>query len=410
MKLTSEFIRAIPKTDLHVHLDGSVRLPTLIDLARQTGVKLPSMTESGLRELVFKNRYNDLTEYLAGFGYTTAVLQSPESLERVACELAEDALAEGVRYIEVRFAPQLHCSPDFHIRQVLMAVNAGLERAGKRFNNRGEVRDGSEPPFHYGIIACALRTFSSEFSVYYKNFFAAHEYSSRRSIASLASLELAHAAVRLRDELGIPIVGFDLAGEEAGHPAEVHSEAYKYAHKHFMKKTVHAGEAFGPESIFQAITDLHADRIGHGYHLFSIDKLGPWIEGASRERYVSNLANYIADRRITIEVCLTSNLQTMPMLTDLRAHAFGKMLASRLSTTLCTDNRTVSQTTVSREIQLAVEHFDISPRELRNIIIYGFKRSFFHGTYLEKRAYVRRIIDYYDSVAKHPSGGLMERN
>jgi adenosine deaminase len=172
-------------------------------------------------------------------------------------------------------------------------------------------------------------------------------------------------------------------------------------------KTVHAGEAYGPESIFQAITDLHADRIGHGTLLLQTDMIAdPAIQ--DREKYVEELTQYIADRRITLEICLTSNMQTNPRLEHLEDHPFMGMRERRLSTTFCTDNRTVSNTTVSNEIELAVRHLDLTPTELKGSVIYGFKRSFFPGSYLEKRRYVRKIIDYYEVLqAKHPE--LRER-
>jgi adenosine deaminase len=174
-----------------------------------------------------------------------------------------------------------------------------------------------------------------------------------------------------------------------------------------MKKTVHAGEAYGPESIFQAITDLHADRIGHGYYLLS-PRMVKAASIADKEGYVRRLAEYIADRRITVEVCLTSNLQTNPHLKDIAQHAFRDMRAWRLSTTICTDNRLVSRTTVTRELVLAIKHFGLTSRELRQIIIYGFKRSFYPGNYVQKRSYVRRIIDFYGEVEKAhmPPGGF----
>ncbi|HOU52679.1 MAG TPA: adenosine deaminase family protein [Myxococcota bacterium] len=403
-------IRALPKTDLHVHLDGSLRIPTLIELARQRGVALPSETEEGLRELVFKDRYANLVEYLAGFNYTTAVMQDPEALERVAYELAEDNYAEGVRYFEVRFAPQLHCNSRMGMDEVLKAVNRGLQRATRKWNRKlteGGAGRPSEPEYVYAITVCALRYFNSHMSEYYRDWGRVHPYTPEPQIFGLASLELAQAAVAIRDRHGIPISGFDLAGREKGYPAETHREAYAYAHKNFLKKTVHAGEAYGPESIFQAITDLHADRIGHGYYLLSPNMVTS-AHVQDRQEYVRRLAEYIADRRITIEVCLTSNLQTNPRIGDLGRHAFRKMREARLSTTLCTDNRLVSNTTVSKEVRLAVEHFGLTSRELRNIIIYGFKRSFYPGSYTEKRNYVRKIIDFYDQVEKDhmPPGGF----
>lgn len=400
--ITRAIIEKLPKTDLHVHLDGSLRISTLIDLAKEYKVPLPSYTEEGLKEKVFKDKYNSLAEYLKGFSYTVAVLQSEVALERVAYELALDNLAEGVRYFEVRFAPQLHVHYHLSMENVMKSVNRGLARAKTAFNNRPEVVSGKEPPFEYAIVVCALRFFTEGSSEYYDKLLHVHHFSPPERIFALASLELAHAAVRIRREHGIPIQGFDLAGLEAGYPAEDHVEAYQYAHKNFMKKTVHAGEAYGPESIFQAITDLHADRIGHGTFLLDTSMISdPTIE--DKVRYVNELAQYIADRRITLEICLTSNLQTNPHLSSLEEHSFTAMRAARLSTTFCTDNRTVSNTTVSKEIELAVQHLGMTPQDLKRTLIYGFKRSFFPGTYLEKRQYVRKIIDYYEFIeAEYP--------
>ena len=149
--------------------------------------------------------------------------------------------------------------------------------------------------------------FTADFSRYYDTLFAAHPYTRPKNLYAMASVDLARAAVLARDTLGLQVVGFDLAGEEAGYPASAHKAAFELAHKHFLKRTVHAGEAYGPESIFQAITDLHADRIGHGTYLLEADQIqDPEIE--DREHYVDMLGNYIADRRITLEVCLTSNV------------------------------------------------------------------------------------------------------
>jgi adenosine deaminase len=282
---------------------------------------------------------------------------------------------------------------------VLRAVNRGLKRAQTEFNREVARAKGDAPDFKYGIIVCAMRMFQRGFSEYFKNLMDAHRYSPHKEIYALASLELARAAVKARDEYGLPVVGFDLAGEEAGYPADDHVEAFRFAHKHFLKKTVHAGEAYGPESIFQAITDLQSDRIGHGTYLLDPHMITD-EEIEDREAYVEGLSQYIADRRITLEICLTSNLQTNPQMTSLGEHSFKKLRKARLSTTICTDNRTVSNTTVTNEIMLAVEHLELDHHDLKSIIIYGFKRSFMPGTYLEKRAYVRKVIDYYDSVQK----------
>ncbi len=390
-------IRRLPKTDLHVHLDGSLRLGTLIELAKERKVELPAYTDEGLRELVFRKSYENLAEYLEGFQYTVGVLTDAEAIERAALELAEDCQAEGVRYLEVRFAPQLHISKHFDIGQVVAAVDRGLRRAAEAFNGREAVVSGEEPPFAAGIILCAMRFFRPGFSKAYKRFFEVLSEAPSDEIYAMASEEVARAAARLRGE-GLLVVGIDLAGQEKGFPAHIHKMAYQVAHEAFLGKTVHAGEDYGPESIFQAIGDLHADRIGHGTWLFDATKIyDPRVE--DRAGYVEALAEFIADKRITIEVCLTSNQQTVPELAkDLSAHPFGEMRRRRLSTTFCTDNRLVSSTDVSREISRAAEAFELTPREIRDMLIYGFKRCFFPGSYLEKRTYVRKVIDYADRI------------
>jgi adenosine deaminase len=397
--ITKEFVERIPKTDLHLHLDGSLRLRTLIELADAQGIPLPARDEAGLLRTVFKSKYGSLTDYLKGFAYTTAVLQIPAALERTGYELALDNQAEGVRYIEVRFAPQLHQNARMTCIEAMAALDRGLRRAKAEFNARPEVRSGAEPPFEYGIIACAMRMFDFGFSQYFDALLDVHAHCDRKEVFALASQELVRAAVEAKAKHGLPIVGFDLAGAEAGFPAEDHALSYALAHKNFLNKTVHAGEAYGPESIFQAITDLHADRLGHATHLFDADMIkSPEIK--DKQAYVDNLVQFIADRRITIEVCLTSNLQTNPAIRALSRHSFRLMRKAKLSATFCTDNRTVSRTTVSDEILKAVRAFRISPSELKNFIIYGFKRSFFPGTYIKKREYVRQIINYYDTIER----------
>lgn len=395
--LTPELIRRLPKTDLHLHLDGSMRIPTLIEMARAMKVKLPSETEAGLRETVFREHYADLGEYLHGFKYTCAVLQSAENLERAACELAEDNQAEGVRYIEVRFAPQLHAHDELDTVEVLRAVDRGLRRAKETFNRRPEVAGGAEPPFDYGIIACAMRYFDHRFSSFHKAFMEAHRYSPPDRVCGLATMELVLAAERARDHHGVPVVAIDLAGPEDGYPPRDHRDAYRYAHRRFFRKTVHAGEAYGPESVFQAITELHADRIGHGTLMLDPTAIRSKAI-ADREDYVRDLAEFVADRRITIEVCLTSNQQTNPAFRRLEDHPFRKMMEHKLSVTLCTDNRLVSNTTVTDEIVKAVETFGLSVGDLKNIIVYGFKRSFCPGDYATKREYVRRCMDYFERL------------
>ncbi len=397
--ILQQFIRAIPKTDLHVHIDGSLRISTLIELAKEAKVELPSYTEEGLRKEVFKDQYASLVEYLRGFDYTTKVMQNLENIERISYEMAQDAIAEGVRYIEPRFAPQLHTSKDRSIADVCAAVHRGFERAKSEYNRSEAVLSGNDIPFEYGIIVCAMRFFTPASSEYFGKISEVMASAAQVDIQAQASLELARAAVAARNNLGLPIVGFDLAGAENGWPAGDHFAAYAYAHKNFLKLTVHAGEAYGPESIFQAITDLHADRIGHGTYLFDVSAVTtPSI--TDKRRYVEDLASYIAHRRITIEVCLTSNMQTNPALTNLSRHPFKDMVANKLSTTICTDNRLVSNTDVSNELSLAIRHFNLSPNDIKNIVVYGFKRSFYPGSYKEKREYVHKAIDRYERLEK----------
>ncbi|KAA3608107.1 MAG: adenosine deaminase family protein [Planctomycetota bacterium] len=395
--LTEAFLRALPKTDLHVHLDGSLRPETLLELAAERKVELPSQTVEGLMELVFKEQYRDLPEYLQGFAYTTAVLQDPESLARCAYELCQDAQEEGVRYMEIRFAPQLHTRPGFGIGEVLQAVASGMARAEKEFNQRPEVMRGSEPPFRAGILVCALRFFDQPFSRTYRELLDALADLPQEKVFGLASEALVRASVRARDDFGVAVVGVDLAGQEKGYPAEDHREAYRLAHQAFLGKTVHAGEDYGPESIFQAITECYADRIGHGTWLFQEDRIrNSAIDDPGA--YIDALVQYIADRRITMEVCLSSNLQTLPVLGKIEDHPFGKMRAAKLSATFCTDNRLVTRTSVTREVQRAVAAFHLNAKELGDLLVYGFKRSFFPGPYLEKRQYVREVLDYRDAV------------
>ncbi|MDR0735116.1 MAG: adenosine deaminase family protein [Elusimicrobiota bacterium] len=392
------FLAKIPKADLHLHLDGSLRLTTLIELAKKEGVALPAYTPQGLQKTVFKEKYKNLGEYLRGFSYTTAVMQRAENIERIAYELARDCLAEGVRYIEVRFAPQLHYSyakkltPDAAVR----AAARGLRRAQREHNQSAAVKSGTDIEFHYGLILCAMRSFSRETSPYYAYLFQTLVHADKEQIFAIASDELARAAVALKKE-GLPIVGFDLAGEEAGYPAEEHRRAYQYVHEAFIRKTVHAGEAYGPESIFQAITDCHANRIGHGTFLFDYKMIkDKKITGG--KKYVEELASYIAGERIGVEVCITSNLQTLPSIKTVAAHPVGRMIKAGLSVSICTDNRLVSATSSTKELELLCNNIKLTQKQLRNIVIAGFKGSFFPGSYNDKRRFIAAVVARYDTL------------
>jgi len=227
----------------------------------------------------------------------------------------------------------------------------------------------------------------------------AHEPADR--IQQMASVALAHAAVLSRDEDKVQVVAIDIAGAEFGFEATVHKDAFEIAHRHFMDKTVHAGEGYGPESINQAVRDLHAERIGHGFHLFSkhLIKNERNLGKDGGEEFMKRLVKRVCDHRITLEVCLTSNLNTMPEL-SLKDHTFSKLLEHHVSVTLNTDNRLVSNTSVTNEIRKAIDTFHLSSKQLKDIVITGFKRSFFPGSYEERRCYVRRVMDYYDKIAE----------
>lgn len=398
------FLKAMPKADLHLHLDGSLRPASLIEMAQRSGVELPSYTVEGLYDLVFKESYQNLGEYLHGFQYTCAVLRDMENLEQAAYDLAQDNLAEGVVYIEVRFAPQLMMDPtrgiDFDT--VMHAVNRGLARAQAEYNGQAEVRSGQRPPFNYGIINCAMRMFGRKgFSPYYTQLFQMLRDHEPKDVIKAAAMEMIRASVRLRDEEGLPIVGLDIAGQEMGYPAHEFKEVYEYAHQNFMLKTVHAGEAYGAESIFEALTLCYADRLGHGYSLFSPELIQD-ERITDKHEYARRLASFIADRRIAIEVCMTSNLQTNPTIGSAQNHNFKHMYNNRIATVICTDNRLVSRTTVTQEYELALSAVDVPLKRLKDMVAYGFKKNFFAGDYIAKRAYAKQVLQYFDKiVAEH---------
>ncbi len=397
--IDTAFIRAIPKTDLHMHLDGSIRLSTLVEEAARQQIDLPASTESGLKKTVFKDAYNNLAEYLKGFALTCSILNDLKVLERVAYELVQDNIKDGIRYAEIRFAPQLHLNGGLGMRDILCAVNRGLSRGQWEFNESDAVQKGEDLPFEYGIITCAMRRFNDKMGDYYAGLIHSMPHAPEREVYAAASLDLVRAVVQIKEDEQLPIVGFDLAGEESGYPAIYHKRAFQYAHGYFLRKTVHAGEAYGPESIFQAITKCHANRIGHGTFLFATEQVrDPDIPNPTR--YVDELAEYIANQRITLEVCLTSNLQTIPSITSIEHHPITKMLEHNLSISICTDNRLVSHTTVNHELELLTRHLPITAHQFRNIIIAGFKGSFYPGRYNEKRAFVRRVIDRYENLER----------
>jgi adenosine deaminase len=320
-RLDRELLRRLPKAELHCHLDGSVRPRTLIELGEEQGVSMPARDEATLRTYMIVNDARNLEDYLARFEVTLAVMQRGNALERIAYELAEDAAAEGVRYIEVRYSPVLNARGGLSLGEAVEAPLRGLDRAQR----------------DYGIvtrvIVCGIRTMSPDIS-----------------------LELAKLAVAYR---GRGVVGFDLAGGEAGNSASRHVRAFEYARCNDMACTCHAGEGDGAQSVREAVHVCGANRIGHATRL---------IEDQS-------LMEYVNDRRIALEICLTSNVQTRA--TDsYETHPLREFYDRGLNVVLNTDNRLMSGTTLVDEYEHAATRLGFGFDELARIALNGFESAF----------------------------------
>jgi adenosine deaminase len=316
-----ETLRQLPKAELHCHLDGSVRPQTLLELAAEYDVEMPRRDAAALLEFMTVRNARNLEDYLARFEVTLSVMQRPEALERIAFELAEDAHRDGVWYIEVRFSPILNIRGGLSTNEVVYAVAQGLERAERQ----------------YGVIArviiCALRDLSPD-----------------------VSMELSRLAVASRH---MGVVGFDLAGGERGHPASRHHRAFEHARLHDMACTCHAGEGDGAQSIREAVHVCCADRIGHGTRLFEDEAL----------------LDYVNDRRIAVEVCLTSNVQTKAA-PSYGGHPLREYYEAGLNVVLSTDNRLMSATTLTDEYMHAADNVGLSLADLSRIAINGFESAF----------------------------------
>ena len=321
LSIFSNKLRQLPKAELHCHLDGSVRPETLFELAREHRVPLPRQTPEELRHFMRVDDAQNLEDYLRRFDVTISVLQSEEALERVAYELAEDASEDGVRYIEVRNAPILNVVQGLTLVQAVEAPLRGLQRAEKDFGITAR------------FIIAGLRQFPPE-----------------------NSLELARLAVEFKDD---GVVAFDLAGGEKGNPASRHAEAFRYAREHNLAVTVHAGEGDGPESIREAVHVCGANRIGHGTRLIEDPEL----------------TDYVNDRRIALEVCLTSNVQTR-VADSYETHPLREYFDRGLNVTLNTDNRLMSATTLTDEYVHAAEKLGFTVEELAGIALNGFESAF----------------------------------
>ncbi len=330
-----ELIEKLPKTDLHVHLDGSLRLKTILDLADKQKVELPSYDEDGLREAMnLGKNCGTLVEYLKAFDVTLRVMQTEESLTRIAYELAEDAAKENVRYMEVRYAPMLHTQRGLSLTRVVEAVLSGLRAAQK------------EHRIESNLIICGIR-----------------------NVSAASSLEMAELAVAYKNR---GVVGFDLAGAEYDHPAKHHKNAFQLVRDNNINVTIHAGEAYGPESIAQAVHVCGAHRIGHGCRL----------------REDGDLLHYLNDHRIPLECCPSSNVQTGAV-RDLATHPLKLYANLGLRVTVNTDNRLVTDTSVSRELWLCHTQMGLGLDDLKQIITSGFKSAFlpFHV----KQQYLRSV-------------------
>jgi adenosine deaminase len=333
-------LQSLPKTDLHVHLDGSIRPATLFALAREQGVRLSVRGAADLRRFLGTLTAGvSLPRYLKAFDLTLKVLQESAALERTAFELAEDSHAESVRYIEVRYCPALHTRNGLTMEATVEAVTAGLDRAGREYGIRT------------GTIICGIRHLSPRLSV-----------------------KLAELAVAF---YGRGVVGFDLAGAEKDYPAKAHRKAFELVVRNNVNVTVHAGEAFGAPSIAQALHYCGAHRIGHG----------------TRLREDPAILDYVNDHRIPLEMCLTSNVQTGAV-ASLKSHPIREYLDRGLRVTLNTDNRLVSSTTMTRELERAVVALRLTPGDVRNVLLNGFKSAFL--PFREKGMLMRRAVREMD--------------
>src|SRR5271167_4486725 len=332
MKVDKEFLRSLPKVLLHEHLDGVLRPQTVIELARDVAYAgLPTSDPQELAQWFHRGaNQGSLGKYLEGFTHTIAVMQTEQALERVAYEQAEDLSKDGVVYFETRFAPVFHTQRGLTHQQVVSAVLQGLERGRKDFG------------ISSGLIICAMRNMD-------------------------VSLEMAELAVDFRAR---GVVGFDLAGEEGGYPPKKHVAAFHYIQRENFNITIHAGEGYGKESIWQAIQYCGAHRIGHGTRL--IDDIAV-VDGKAVK--LGDLAQYVLDKRIPLEICLLSNVHTgaTPSLAE---HPFKILYREKFRVTLNTDNRLMSNTSMTREFEAAAATFGLSLDDFEKITINAMKSAF----------------------------------
>jgi adenosine deaminase len=317
----SELLRRLPKAELHCHLDGSVRPETLLELAREYRLPVPRDDAEALRDYMRVDDARSLEDYLARFDVTLGVMQTAEALERIAYELAIDAARDGVWYIEIRYAPVLNVKRGLTLEEAVEAPLRGLDRAR---------RDGGAIA---RVIVCGLRHLSPD-----------------------VSMQLARLAVAYKDR---GVVAFDLAGGELGNPAAPHAAAFAYAREHDLACTCHAGEGAGASYVREAVHVCGAHRIGHATRL---------IEDES-------LTQYVNDRRIALEICLTSNVQTHAV-ESYEEHPLRRYYDRGMNVVLNTDNRLMSGTTLTDEYLLAAKALGFTFDELAEVALNGFTSAF----------------------------------
>ena len=330
---TQEIILKVPKVMLHDHLDGGLRAETIIELAKDFKYKnLPTADPGELSEWFHRGaNKGNLVEYLQGFEHTIAVMQTKESLERVAYEMMEDMHKDGVCFVETRFAPVFHGDKGLHYDDILDAVLKGLERGKTDFG------------VGFGLILCGMRNMKN-------------------------TLEIAELAINYRSQ---GVVGFDLAGEEGGFPPKKHLDAFQFIKRENFNITIHAGEAFGKESIWQALQFCGAHRIGHATRLTEdivFDNDGNIVA-------LGDLAQFILDKRLPLEICLLSNVHTGAV-DKLENHPFIKLYKQKFRVFLNTDDRLMSDTTLTKEYLTATELFDINLDDIEKLNINAMKSSF----------------------------------
>jgi adenosine deaminase len=339
-------IRKAPKALLHDHLDGGLRPATVVELAAEVGHPLPATDAAELGRWFEASAHSgSLERYLETFAHTVAVMQTEPALRRVAAECARDLAADGVVYAEVRFAPEQHLQRGLSLEQVVEAVLAGFADGAAQAATavaQAEQQATAGTPVRVGTLLTAMRH-------------------------AARSMEIAELAVRYRDA---GVVGFDIAGAEAGFPPTRHLDAFEYLQRENFHFTIHAGEAFGLPSIWQAIQWCGADRLGHGVRI--VDDLD--VTDPDRPR-LGRLAAYVRDKRIPLELCPSSNVQTGAA-ASIAEHPIGLLRDLRFRVTVNTDNRLMSGTSMSREMALLVDAFGYGLGELQWFTINAMKSAF----------------------------------